>query len=423
MSTSKTRWRIDARSTHAGTFTPPPSKSDAQRALVLERVLGISGWSGLTDLSAMPADVRALAGGLLVLDSGGPWPQTIDCGDGGAPYRFLLGQAAVTPDASVEFVGSARLGERPHGALVDSLRAGLGGAGLRVEEGNPWPTRVTGASRSAEPRFIIDGSASSQYVSSLVLAAAALAKREQRAWTVDVTGEQVSAGYLELTLEWLHRAGFVLERDGRALHVRAGTSRPAPARVPGDWSSSGYLLLLAWKTGGTVAGLELGAPHPDREILRVLAEAGLAVREEGEGVSVAGQPTNGVTVDGAVCPDLLPTVAVLACFLPGVSTLEHVGVLRAKESDRLEGVRALVAAAGGRVELDGERLRIHPPTRPAAALALSSMGDHRLAMCAATLAVLCSAELLLDGPECVEKSFPAFWREVEHAGVRIQRGA
>jgi 3-phosphoshikimate 1-carboxyvinyltransferase len=132
-----------------------------------------------------------------------------------------------------------------------------------------------------------------------------------------------------------------------------------------------------------------------------------------------GQARSGLVASGKECPDLLPTLAALGCVLPGPSTLTDVGILRLKESDRLEGIQTLVAAYGGTTTLEGETLTLTPPKAPPAHFAMDSKGDHRLAMVSATLSILSGARLTLTGPECVEKSFPGFWRQVERAGVRL----
>jgi len=415
---------VDASTLRAAKLLPPLSKSDAQRALVLEHVLGRPGWMGLSaeDAAELPADVRALTRGLRTLEAPAQGPVEIDCADGGAPFRFLLGQAAVTPGAHVFFRGTPRLGERPHGALIEALRAALGPSGLSIVEGTPWPLEVRAPSRTGEPVFRVAGAESSQFVSSLLLAAAALNRREGRAWTVELDGPVASEGYLDLTLDWLARTGFAVERRANALAVTGWTEPERPPAVPGDWSSLGYLLVVAWKSGGTALRADLDAAHPDRAIVRILRDVGLTVEPVGAAgeVAVRGVPRSGLTASGAECPDLLPTLAVLACVLPGESRLDEVDILRGKESDRFQGILDLTKAAGAQAVRDGGSLRIRPGPRVASVFELDSRGDHRMAMCAATLAVLGGSRLVLTGPECVSKSFPGFWRQMEAAGVRAR---
>ena len=417
-----TACRVEPGAAATGVLEPPPSKSDAQRLLVLAHALD---WpeaarTVLTGGVDVPGDVAVLARGLGALEPSRAVPSDVDCRDGGAPFRFLVTQAAVTPGAQVTFSGTARLGARPHGALLAALERTLGPAGLVLHRGAPWPLRVRGATGKAAPEFHVDASSSSQHASSLLLGAAALAHREGRAWTVQLEGRLASPGYLDLTVAWARRCGLQVVADGGRFVVRDG---PRPARVPdvpGDWSSLGYLLLLAWASGAPVRGVHPDAPHPDRAVLGVLAQVGLAVDlAAAGGARVSGAPKAGFQLSVADCPDLAPTLAALACVVPGPSELRDVAVLRLKESDRVAGVQALVEAAGGKAELDGDRLRLWPPPFPPAKLALDSKGDHRLAMAAATLAVLLRRPLELGRPEVVEKSFPAFWRQVEATGATV----
>ncbi len=393
---------------------PPRSKSDAHRVLVLAHVLGRDADVG--ELAEAPADVQVLARGLASLRRGGG---EIDCADGGAPFRFLVTQAAVRPGAQAVLVGTPRLGARPHEPLYRSLRAALGPGGLVLRQGDPWPVEVRGASERCAPLFRIDGSKSSQYASSLALGCAALVVREQRPWTLLQEGELASAGYLELTLRWMERAGFVVTRDHERIVVeRFVDAGPLPP-PPGDWSSIGYLLALAWKTGSSVLDVDLGADHPDRAVVAVLQAAGIRLVLAGTTARVEGTPHGGLCASGAVCPDLLPTLAAWACVLPGPSVFECVEILRDKESDRLAGIVELVSSAGGRAELDsGGRLLIAPPAAVRAPLVVDSHGDHRLAMAATVLSVLAGVPLHLTDPDCVTKSFPGFWAEVAKLQTR-----
>ena len=415
------RWLVDATALRPATLTPPPSKSDAQRALALAHAIGdpSSVELGADDDEALPDDVNVLRRGLDVLRTEPQRDLLVDCHDGGAPFRILVGQAAVTPGARVRFTGSARLAERPHQPLFQSLRAALAPAGLVLDEGAPWPLVVQGAGRASDPHFVISASDSSQFATSLLMAAAAQVVRERRAWTVDLRGPTASRGYLDLTLEWLARMGFLTSTEGDRIRLSDRRAVSTTPQVPGDWSSLGYLLLAAWKTGGDVARVDVKAAHPDRAFVRIVEAAGLALEEmPGGGVALKGQLCAGVRASGSECPDLLPTLAALACVAPAPSTFTEVSILRHKESDRLEGICELVRAAGGTVVLDEDALTLTPGRVPEH-FVLSSRGDHRLAMSAATLAVLSAATLELEGPACVTKSFPTFWREMARVGVRV----
>ncbi len=425
MSHSKTVAHVDPSALVAARLNPPVSKSDAQRAMALAHLTGA--WP-LPSLQSepevdLPADVRVFKRGIEALRLPPGPVRDVDCADGGAPFRILITQAATTPGAQVRFTGTPRLGERPHNALFLALRETLGPAGLTLTEGSPWPValRAPTSTPQIEPLFRVPGAQSSQYASSLLLGCAALFLRERRPWSVEIQGALTSAGYLELTVSWLRRFGFTVEDSASRLTVTAYTPPPSVPALPGDWSSLGYLLLVAWHTGGTVERADVSSAHPDQAILRLLEQVGLRTLPGAEPhtLRVEGTPRGGITASGKECPDLLPTLAALACVLLGPSTLTDVGILRLKESDRLEGILALVSAYGGKTVLEGEVLTITPPASRPARFAMDSRDDHRLAMVSATLSVLSGVPLELTGPECVEKSFPGFWRQLQRAGVRI----
>src|SRR5579883_3190197 len=200
-------------------LTPPQSKSDAERALVLAHALEWPALAQGVDLTpAAPRDVRVLAEGLRALERGSP--RELDCADGGAPFRFLLALAALT-EGRWALTGSVRLGERPHQPLIDALRGTLGAAGLSIQPGSPWPVVVTGVRDAAlaAPRFRVDATQSSQFASSLLLACAALHHRDRRSWALELEGAPASSGYLELTRQWLLRAGYQVEGSAGALAV------------------------------------------------------------------------------------------------------------------------------------------------------------------------------------------------------------
>ncbi len=413
--------RVDATALRAGELTPPVSKSDAQRALVLARTLNTPQLATLEGPeSELPSDVRVMARGLAALDT--PGPVDLDCADGGAPFRILLGQAAITSGKTVRLTGTPRLGERPHQALIHALVNTLGPAGLRITTGSFWPVTVNApTAQAARPTFAISGTESSQFVTSLLLAAAALQRRENRPWTVELTGPTASEGYLDLTLSWLERCGFTLSRTPTSLTLTAWQPPKTPPLLPGDWSSLGYLLCIAWRTGAKVHGIDLKAAHPDRAVLRHLGAVGLTHRQVGPlALEVSGAVAGGLEADASECPDLMPTLAALACVLPAPSRFTRVGILRVKESDRLRGIQTMVESAGGRTVLSqgDEVVELFPPAT-VAPLRLDSHDDHRLAMAAATLAVLGRTTLELTGPDCVQKSFPGFWRQLERVGVQL----
>lgn len=417
------------------TLNPPLSKSDAHRALCLARALKISSAKVLPAGETLPNDVRVIAAGLDALEAGnsgtppvhtqgergaaqGERPPTlIDCADGGAPFRFLVTQAALTPGLVTQLTGTERLGQRPHAPLMESLRSALK---VKLTEGNPWPLTVEAPADALEVRTLqVSGADSSQFASSLLLGAALVAARAKHAVKVVVTPPFASLEYLRLTERWVERTGFGLtasDQSGLTLTVSPPVA-PALPEVPGDWSSLGYLLLLAWKCGGNVTRLSPPADHPDGEVVHQLASVGVTLHPDGR---VLGTARGHLECSAKKCPDAILTLAAFACVLPEPSIFTDVGILRLKESDRVESLISMVHAAGGSTSLDGERLTVTPP-RSLTPMKLSSRDDHRVAMSAATLAVLLGVSCELDDGDCVKKSFPLFWDELAKTGAAISR--
>lgn len=401
------------------TLVPPPSKSDAERALILADILEVPPPSGAEPGPDSSSDVEVVRRGLEVLRAGGG---ELDCRDGGAPFRFLLTQAALTPGAVTRFTGTKRLGERPHRPLVEALRRALGGQGLVLEEGSPWPLTVRAPASLGATDFVVAGTESSQFASSLALGAARLAARTGGACAVAVDGALASRGYFDVTLRWLERAGFEVEVRGsrvsigppRALSPSKGADLVSPLPgIPGDWSALTVLLPLAWRARARVAGVERETGLPDESVLVHLESVGLRLVEAATGlVRVEGAASGGLRVDASLCPDAVPALAALACALPKPSTFDRTDILRAKESDRVAGLAELATRVGATALVDGATLTI-TPGRATARFDFDARDDHRLAMAAALASVLTGSELgALVGARSVSKSFPGFWREI-----------
>ncbi|MBI5494710.1 MAG: 3-phosphoshikimate 1-carboxyvinyltransferase [Deltaproteobacteria bacterium] len=410
-----TRLLVDATALHAADLHPPVSKSDAHRALILASITGAPP-PDLGPQDALPDDVRVLARGLETLQAGSA-DTVVDCADGGAPFRFLLALAATHAGRTTTFTGSARLAQRPHGALRDALERALG---ARLEDSAGWPLRVTGGPPRAR-LFNVDAEASSQFASAMLLAACRLVVVNGPPYAVRVTHGSTSRGYLEMTLQWARRAGFVVVVEGDVLSVTGWAPSAVPPAVPPDWSAMGYLLLVSWACGGQViAPGAASCEHPDRAILRHVAALGLDVEVTGDVQRVSGHARGGLHASAAGAPDLVPTLVALACTLEAASTFTDLDVLRHKESDRLSGVVALARAAGARTDLEGDRLVVVPGATPAGAPVVHCGNDHRMIMAATALACLRRCTVQLDNAFGLAKSFPRFFSELGGAGVRVQ---
>ena len=128
-----------------------------------------------------------------------------------------------------------------------------------------------------------------------------------------------------------------------------------------------------------------------------------------------------MALDVRSCPDLVPALAVRAALRDGeITRIENAGRLRLKESDRLSSVTAVLSAMGAEVTEEPEGLTIRGKARLRGGVTVDAWNDHRIAMMAAVGAVRCDAPVTISGGECVRKSYPAFWRDYELLGGRLE---
>ncbi len=327
-------------------------------------------------------------------------------GNNGTGARFLLAQLAALPGEWL-LDGLPRLRERPFGALVRAL-AGLGADVTAESPGEPrLPLRVRGRSL-AGGRVHLDPSASSQFVSALLLLGPCLRDGVE----IVLEAAPPSRPYVALTAEVLAAFGGPCEsaEGGRIVRSAPGGLRPATFVVEGDWSAAAFPLAAAAVAGGEVevAGVRLDSRQGDAAVAGLLAEAGCRVRATAEGVALAGPATRPVVADLRDTPDLFPALAVVTAVAGG--RLTGLSGLAAKESDRLEVMVAHLQALGFRVGVeDGAFTGRGGLTGIAAPVgALAPAGDHRVAMALAVAGTVVPGVRVAD-PECVAKSWPGFW--------------
>ena len=409
-----------------GRIAAPSSKSATNRALILAalspepveivRPLDSGDTRALARcLGAMGADVRQTPSGLSV---SGPLGRpsledvVLDAGDSGTAARFLAAVAAAVPGRYL-LTGSEQLLRRPMEELVAALRR----AGASIESGGSegfLPLAIRGGSLRSGT-VVVDASRSGQFVSALLLAGVAV----DAGLTVRPAGVVASAPYVETTLDALRAFGHSVIRgpDG-AIGVGRGSAGPANYEVPGDWSSALPFFAAAGIAGGEVSVTGLKWPSPDADALALDVMASMGVGIERQGGEIRARANRGsltpVSVEVRNFPDAVPALAALAIFAPGESRFRGIAHLRWKESDRITGVEALAAAAGVRcvAQDDGLAITGPPGVSRIGVTRLPTFQDHRLAMAGALLS-LALPSLLIETPDCVGKSYPGFFRDLE----------
>jgi 3-phosphoshikimate 1-carboxyvinyltransferase len=417
-----------------GVVQAPPSKSATNRALVLaalsETPVEVVGPLDSEDtralarcLAAMGAEIEPSPRGLLLrglLGRSEDHEATLDAAESGTAARFLAALAAAIPGRFV-LTGSPRLRERPVGELVDALES-LGASVGYAGEAGRLPLVIRGGSLRAG-RVAVDASRSSQFVSALLLAAPAVPGGLE----VSASSPVASAPYVATTLTCLkafgHEVSGTLDGGGSVRVARGAVPARAYA-VPGDYSSALPLLAAAGIAGGvvTVTGLEWPSSDADAQALPVLERMGIGI--EGRADGVTSRASRGhlepVFVLASDFPDAVPTLAALASAAAGESRFHGIAQLRLKESDRIGSLVGLLSAAGIRAFEESVGLVVAGGLEPGltASGKLPTFGDHRIAMAAALLS-LSQPGLLIENPECVAKSYPGFFRDLDSLCVRL----
>ena len=426
-------WPVPRAGRVAGVVEPPGSKSISHRALNLalvgQRPATIENLLEADDIAAF-SDVLERMGwrlkrvsssevGVEPPSSGPPdGPVRLDCRSAGTLLRFLVASCAVTPGDWI-LDGSARLRERPVGPLLGALRR----LGARIDElGRPGcaPVRVRGG-RLNGGRVEIDAGESSQYVSALLMAGLRAEGPIQL-----LAPFLVSSPYVDTTLQVMadfgSSAGSGSAGGAREFRVEPHTPKVPGGRyrVAGDDSAAAYPAAAAALCGGRVRlrGLAPTSAQGDRAFLGILERMGATVRMTPQAIEVEGDGSLGaLDCDLSGMPDQVPTLAALAAFAEGETTIRNVAHLRIKESDRLAAIGTELRRAGASVEELPDGLRIEGKPDLSAApgsprVAIEPYDDHRIAMSMA-LVGLRRGGLSIRCPEVVAKSYPGFWADFE----------
>ena len=403
-----------------GAVKVPVSKSEAHRALICAALSEGSGERSVL-VGAPSEDIFATLDCLKALGAGvtmenGAWarltPLTaprgetalLDVRESGSTLRFLLPLCgALGQSARLKMHG--RLPQRPMTPFIEALTL----RGMRISsEGDELICE--GQLQSGD--FALPGNVSSQFVSGLLFALPLL-KGDSR---ILLTSAMESAGYIDLTLSALADSGVQITKAPGAYLVPGGQSYQSPScQTPGgDWSGAAAFLCMGALPGGrvNVGTLSYPSPQGDSQVLELLKRMGAQVDYADGSLCARGETLCPIDIDVSQIPDLAPALAALLCGIRGVSRILNAGRLRMKESDRLNGTASLLKDLGADVRVEGDSLIICGTGRLAGGRA-RVLGDHRLAMAAAVAACSCDAEVEIDEPACVAKSFPDFWTQLE----------
>jgi len=401
---------------------PPGSKSITNRALICAALADgdsvLRGALDSEDTAVMVTALRQLgltlhhetaASEIHVRGGGGELPQThadLYVANSGTTIRFLTAMlAACRGDFRLD--GMARMRARPIGDLLEALRQL--GSDVVSEQGNDCPPVAVHAQGLRGGSVRIRGDISSQFLSGLLMASPYAETPVQ----IGVDGALVSKPYVTMTLGVMSAFGVpVAASDLTQFTIRPGRYRGCAYDIEPDASAASYFWGAAAVTGGrvTVEGLGHHALQGDVGFCECLAQMGCQVDYQPDGIAVQGVPLQGISVDMNAISDTVQTLAVVALFAQGPTTIRGVAHIRHKETDRIGDLARELRKLGAEVDELADGLTITPrPLRPAV---IETYNDHRMAMSFA-LAGLRQAGVVITDPGCTRKTYPNFFEDLQ----------
>lgn len=398
-----------------GVVRIPASKSDAQRAYLAAALAKgtseLSGFGNSQDEQAILHAIQTLGAEVIMNDDcllikgilNFPEVATINAGESGLGIRLLTSVCAAHP-GTFTIEGKGSLTSRP----MDFFENVLPAFGVKcVTKSGKLPIQVSGPMHGAEAK--VDGSLSSQFVSGLLMALP-LAKGNSKL-EVELLN---SRPYVDMTLKTLAAFGIDLKETGNTFLID-GNQRymPADYAIEADWSSAGYWL-VAGALGNhiTVQGLDLNSLQADKALMDFLEVAGCSLKEHENGIAVDGTHKKPFAVDATDCPDLFPTLVVLAAMCKGITEISGALRLEHKESHRGLTLQSEFAKLGVRIELNGDQMLVHGEGRILGGN-VTSHHDHRIAMALAIAATVAEGPVTISDAEAVAKSYTDFWKTLE----------
>ena len=426
--------------TASGSITLPGSKSISNRVLLLaalsEGSTDVHDLLDSDDTRVMLEALRQLGCGVhqnhstVTIEGLGGKPKVAQAklfmGNAGTAIRPLTAALAVM-GGDYELSGVPRMHERPIGDLVDAMRQ-LGCQIDYLENPGYPPLRIGQPTLNLSAPIQVRGDVSSQFLTALLMALPLVAMH--RAPTlgndvvIEVVGELISRPYIEITLNLLAQFGVVVQRDGwQRFTIPAGSQIRTPGEiyVEADASSASYFIALGaiaararGPKGIKILGVGAASIQGDIRFVEAAQMMGAQITSGPNWLEISrgAWPLKAIDLDCNHIPDAAMTLAVMALYADGTTTLRNIASWRVKETDRLAAMACELRKLGATVDEGADYIRITPPASVGAwkAASIHTYDDHRVAMCF-SLAAFNPAGLpvRIEDPKCVAKTFPDYF--------------
>lgn len=392
------------------------SKSESNRALILSAlskgIIQIQNLSNADDTVTLHNVLKSIQESKANL--------TVDIGPAGTAMRFLTAYLSFIP-GNFLLTGSERMKQRPIGILVNALRS-IGASIKYTEKDGYPPLNIDGGAQQTHDQLDIRGDVSSQYLSALLLIAPFL----PLGLTLNITSDLTSKPYVTMTLQMLAEVGIQHIWNENSISISHQEVKKTVLHVEPDWSAASYwYAIIALSPIGSslfLPGLKTNSLQGDSAIVDIMTNFGVVSTFENNGVKIEKSGNQGkqqTLFNFKECPDLAQTVIACCAVLGYNATFTGLETLKIKETDRIKALQNELAKFNVTLTEENENYHLNTDNKTTPdSIRIKTYEDHRMAMAFAPLAIHFN-ELVIEDPEVVGKSYPAFWAHLEQIGFNI----
>jgi 3-phosphoshikimate 1-carboxyvinyltransferase len=385
------------------------SKSETNRLLLLQALFSNISLANLSNSD----DAQVMAKGLKI-SSG-----EVDIHHAGTAMRFLTSYFASQEGKEVTLTGSERMQERPIKILVEALNSL--GAEIQYQKNAGYPPLKIRGKKILKNKVSLPADISSQYISSLLLTAPSL----DNGIELDLVGKITSVPYIKMTLALLNEAGISSSFSGNKITVEPKKNiEDKNFIVESDWSAASYFysIIALAEIGSTVklSAYKKNSLQGDSVLSDIYKQFGVETKYFENHIVLTKEnhiPETSIRLALENAPDIAQTITVtclglgIECHLTGLHTLPI------KETDRLAAMKTELEKLGGVVKISEESLTLDACEDLRNNVAIDTYNDHRMAMAFAPIAL--KTNLRINDAEVVSKSYPDFWKDMEHIGIKV----
>lgn len=403
----------------SGSVIIPPSKSDTHRAIICAALSnGVSTVSPiyLSDdinatikaVSELGAKVEIIADKLIIDGKNTLSNQNIkiNCKESASTLRFLIPIAAAG-GINATFIGAGKLPSRPIGIYLDCLPK----FGVNCQTQSGLPLKLSG--KLSAGNYKIPGNISSQFISGLLFSLPLLNGNS----TIEITESFESSAYVDMTINTMSQFGITVEKFDNGYKIPGNQSyRPTNYKIEGDYSQAAFFIAAAILSDRIqILGLKKDSFQGDSKAINIFKKFGANIKWDSNDLVIFPSDLYGITIDASQVPDLVPILAVVACFADGTTTITNAARLRIKECDRLAAISKTLNKLGANIKETQDGLIIKGVKKLESGT-VDSFNDHRITMALSIAAIKATGDITITNAQSINKSYPTFFEDYNTLG-------